>query len=365
VPPGSTTRFSTFSLTGEFHPVAKLTVDAGLYDTLWTASGDQPSLDASGNLTLVGLQRSVARFDPHVAAVFRPDRNTSIRAAYGTSETFPFIGLVSGPAAIAPPNNPYTGGFISQKNPNLLPEASIAFSLGGDHRFANGGVLSVDLVSTTVHDVFQEFTITEPVVQNGAAAVLGISAPFNVARLQAKIATAQYTFAPKTGFGYNVSLAADSSILSGIPASAYGNNPGTPADNVQVCGNGASNPGVASCIPYLKGYGQLTYAWRNGAFTALGADYEGKNNAYYQPPFAFFDFTFRHPVGKNVELQFAVQNVFDNSTGQNLPAPNLGTPVTGSYTTDGKTIQQGSAATFFLPAAPRTARLQLRVHVGG
>jgi outer membrane receptor protein involved in Fe transport len=311
------------------------------------------------------LQRSVARFDPHVALVFRPKSDTSIRAAWGNSETFPFIGLVSGPASISPPNVTYTGGFINQKNPNLLPEASIAFSLGADHRFSNGGVLGIDLLDTTVHNVFQSFTLTENTVLNGVPSILGVSAPYNVARLQAKVATVQYTYAPHSGIGYNLSIAADSSILSGIPALAYGADAGVPADNIQICGDGRSNPGVATCVPYLKGYGQLTYTWKGGTFAALGADYEGKNNAFYQPPFAVLDLSARHPIAKNVDLQFAVQNLLNNSTGQNLPAPNLGVPVSGDTSSNGTAIQQASVSTFFIPAQPRTVRLQVRVHLGG
>jgi hypothetical protein len=59
---------------------------------------------------------------------------------------------------------------------------------------------------------------------------------------------------------------------------------------VQVCGNAQFTPGLATCDPYLKGYGQLTYTWRDGTFVELGADYEAKNNAYYQSPFAIADF---------------------------------------------------------------------------
>jgi outer membrane receptor protein involved in Fe transport len=364
VPPGSATHFSTFSLTGELHPARNLTATFGLYDTLWTASGDKPQVDANGNLTLVGLQRSVARFDPHLAFVFRPERDTAIRAAYGTSETFPFIGLVSGPAAIAPPNFPYTGGFVNQKNPDLLPETSIAYSLGADHRFKNGGVLSLDLIDTTVHNVFQQITTIESVFYNGSNAIRGIAAPFNVARLASKVATLSYAYAPKTGFGYNITATADSSILSGIPASAFNGNPGLPGNDVQLCGNGTGNPGSAACIPYLKGYGQLTYAWSNGGFAALGADYEGKNNTFYQPPFAVVDLTLREPVGKNFELQFSVQNLFNSNTGPNVPEPNAGVPIVGN-TSNGTTIQQASFTPFLIPAAARTARLQLRIHVGG
>jgi outer membrane receptor protein involved in Fe transport len=363
VPPGSATRFSTFSLTSELHPMRNLTMNLGLYDTLWTASGDQPSVDANGNLSLIGLQRSVARFDPHLAFVYRPQHDTAIRAAYGTSETFPFIGLVSGPASIAPPNFPYTGGFITQKNPGLQPETSIAYSLGADQRFKNGSILSLDLINTTVHNVFQNIVTIENVTFNGSSAIRGLSAPFNVARLESKVATLDYRYAPAAGLGYNVSFTADSSILSGIPPSAFNGNAGLPADNVQLCGNGTGNPGSAACIPYIKGYGQLTYAWHNGAFAAVGADFQGKNNAYYQPPFTVFDFTLRHPIGKNVELQLAVQNIFNNNTEQNLPAPNAGVKITGD-TSNGTTISQTSFSPFLIPAAARTARLQLRIHVG-
>jgi len=364
VPQGSATRFSTFSLTGALKPVRNLAVNFGLYTTLWTASGDQP-LDnvASGTVTEVGLQRSVSRTDPHVALVFHPVSNTSYRAAFGTSETFPFIGLLSGPAAIAPPSYPYTAGYITQKNPNLLPEQSIAYDLGVDHRFPSGGVLSLDLQDTTVHDVFQDITTVETVTYNGAPAVLGILSPVNVAQLQSKLVTAKYSYAPRTGLGYNLSLAADSSILHGIPPAAFNSGPGLPADNVQICGSVVSADGGATCIPYLKGYGQLTYAWRGGMAADLGVDYEGKNNAYYQPPFAVIDLSLRHPVGKMAELQLSVQNLLNNNTLDNLPEANAGTPVTGNYTTDGVTVQQGSYVPFALPAAPRTARLQLRLHL--
>ena len=186
-----------------------------------------------------------------------------------------------------------------------------------------------------------------------------------MARLVAQVATAQYTYAPAAGLGYNLSVAADSSMLSGIPASAFNGSAGLPADNVQLCGNATGNPGAAACIPYLKGYGQITYAWQHGGFAAVGVDFEGKNNAYYQPPFAMVDLTARQGIGKNLELQFSVQNLFNSNTGSNLPAPNAGVPITGDSSFDGTTIQQTSSVPFLIPAAPQTFRLQLRAHVGG
>ena len=63
-----------------------------------------------------------------------------------------------------------------------------------------------------------------------------------------------------------------------------------------------------ACIPYLKGYGQFTYAFRAGAFAELGVDYEGKNNEYYQPPLALVDFSYRKPLGHDLDFNLSVQN---------------------------------------------------------
>ena len=199
---------------------------------------------------------------------------------------------------------------------------------------------------------------------NGQPAILGVFTPINVATLQATLLTAKYAYAPARGFGYNVALTADSSILQGIPVSAYNGFPAVPANNVQVCGNAQFTPGLATCIPYLKGYGQMTYQWQKGAFLALGVDYEGKNNAYYQPPFAIADLTYRQPIVKHLDFQLSVQNLFNTNSYNYLPAPNLGVPAVGNYTTDGNTIQQGSYSTYLIPAPTRTLRFSMRAHVG-
>jgi outer membrane receptor protein involved in Fe transport len=363
VPEGSATRFSTFSLTGDLHPIDKLTVDFGLYNTLWTVNGEQPIV-SNGNAVEGPLQRSVSRFDPHFAFVYRPKNDTSIRAAYGTSETFPFIGDLTGPAAVQGPSPPqFLAGIVSEKNANLDPERSIAYSLGADHRFKGGSVLSLDLVYTVIHDVIQDIETTELVTYDGTPNLgLGIFAPYNVAQLQSKVATIKYGYAPRTGLGYSISAAADSSILTGIPIDAFGAYPGLPANNVQICGIGADTPGITTCIPYLKGYGQLTYDWKKGGHASIGVDYEGKNNAYYQPPFAIVDLSYSHPVGKFADLQFSVQNLLNTDTGENVPAANLGVPVTGDYAAANGTIQQGSFSTFLLPAAPQLLRLELTLH---
>jgi hypothetical protein len=96
----------------------------------------------------------------------------------------------------------------------------------------------------------------------------------------------------------------------------------------------------------------------------MGGDYEGKNNAYYQPPFAIADLTLRKTFARIFDVQLSVQNLFNNNSFNYLPAPNLGVPVIADYSTDGKTVQQGSYPTFLIPAVTRTVRLQVRAHLG-
>jgi outer membrane receptor protein involved in Fe transport len=364
--PLSSTRYSTFSLTGSLALVSHLKMNFGLYNTQWTASGQQPLFDPTGTIVTGygALGRSVSRFDPHFAFVFNPSGDTTYRLAAGSSETFPFIGDLSGAAINQPPAFQFTAGSVTEKNPNLLPEYAMAYDVGADHRFKDNSVMTLDLQDTIVQNVFQQSTLLDTVPCASGTCVLGIFTPINVARLEAKLATLKYTKAPAAGLGYSIAATADSSIFSGIPVAVYNGAPGLPANNVQVCGGGAFTPGLATCIPYLKMYGQVTYAFSNGGFAALGADFEGKNNAYYQPPFTVLDLAYRQPLNKYLMLHLSVQNLLNNNSYSYLPAADAGVPAVGNYTADGTTISQGSFSTYRIPAATRTLLLELTAHLG-
>ena len=118
-------------------------------------------------------------------------------------------------------------------------------------------------------------------------------------------------------------------------------------------------PGIPTCIPYLKGYGQITYTNNDGTFAEIGVDYEGKNNSYFQPPFAQVDASFSTPLTKNVEFLLGVQNLLNTNSYEHLPAPGAGVPLVGD-TQSG----QSSYASTLIPAPPRTLHAQIRLHVG-
>ena len=364
--PDSTERYTTFSLTGDLHVVPNLGIQLGLYDTTWKLLGSRaifPSGPTSGEL--IPLDRSVTRFDPHAALVFRPRNDVSYRFAYGTSETFPYAGQVTGFPFYQPPSaTTSNNAFLLVKNPDLNPEHSSAFTLGADKRFTNGSVLALDLTDLTIRDVFEPLTV--------AAGSSGISGGtlfrtqvFNASRERSQLATLKYTDAPHRGLGFNLAASVERAVLEDIPTSVYGATPAVPATGVQICGNGLANPNNPVCIPYMKAYGQLTYTANDGTFFGLGADFEGKNNVYYQAPFTLLDFTFRHPLTRTLELQLAVENLLNsNNYAQYLPLPNVGTPIVGDYLNGAGALEQGSYTPFAVPTLARTLRLQLRWHAG-
>jgi outer membrane receptor protein involved in Fe transport len=350
-------------LTSDLELIKNVSFKLGLYNTIWTVAGLQlanPSDTTSTALT--GLGRSISRFDPHFAVTFHPSSDVSYRAAVGSSATFPFLGQVSGlatyetPAAsLGPPFE--LGGTLTEKNPNLEPEVNIAEGIGVDKRFGNSSVLSLDLQDSVIHNVFETVTTSVPLF----GGLEGIFFPVNAARLHTDVATLRYNYSPRVGFGVNASVAANRSILSGVPLPVSGTQ--VPANNVQICGNGVAAPGIATCIPYLKGYGQLTYAAKGGTFLALGVEYEGKNNSYFQPPFGLVDFTFRRPVNHSVELVVGVENLLNTNGYSNasyLATPNAGTPIVA----DGANGAQTTFVPTLVSVVPRTVRVQVRIHTG-
>ncbi len=375
--PNTTERYNTFSLVSDIQATRTLNVKAGLYESLWSVDGSQSvneydtTLDANGVVPQKPLYRSLGRFDPHIALTFQPTGNVAYRAAFGTSETFPFAGYLSGapfftPASITSgtiaPN-----GFYTFKAPYLNPETATEYSLGADFRAARYGILKVDLISTQVHNVFEEITTPTAITVDGVAGVAVVQ-PTNAALLNVQVATVQYNYAPPVGWGYYAAMSFEKSQVNGVPNIFYAYGPSLPANGQQTCGFGEATPGSVTCIPYMKGYYQLNYSWRDQTYVGLGADFEGKNNTYFQPPFLQFDLTARRPVSKNVDVQLSVQNLLNTNNFYNLPMPNAGVTTTtgsyGPYFCGSNVFCQTTTPSTMVPAPPRTVRLQLGWHLG-
>ena len=383
--PNTLMHYTTISAVGDIHVSRTVGVKAGLYESMWSVSGSQNVTPyatpnpTTGLVPQIGLQRSTARFDPHIALTYQPTGNVSYRAAWGTSETFPFSGYLSGAPFYTPPSatsgTVAPNGFVTFKAPYLNPETASEFSLGMDWRAQPNGILKIDLQNTQIHNVFEELTTPTAIMWPGSA-ITGINnnlvttvQPTNAALLSAQIATISYNYAPRFGLGYYASMGFERSVVSGIPLTYYGFGPALPANNQQTCGFGLTIPGSITCIPYMKGYYQLNYTFKDQSWVGLGADFEGKNNTYFQPPFLQFDLTAKKTITPTLEAQFTVQNLLNTNDFYYLPQPNLGTTTTlGQYgpVGPGGTNQyyQTTEPSTLIPTLPRTFRFQLRWHVG-
>ncbi len=383
--PNTLMHYTTLSLVGDIHASRTVGVKAGLYDSIWSVSGSQNVTPyatpdpATGLVPQVGLQRSVSRLDPHVAVTYQPTGNISYRAAWGTSETFPFSGYISGAPFYTPPSatsgTVAPNGFVTFKNPYLDPETATEFSIGMDWRVRQNGILKLDLQNTQVHNVFEELTTPTAIMWPGSA-ITGINnnlvttvQPTNAALLSVQMATISYNYAPRFGLGYNGAMVFERSVVSGIPLAFYGFGPSLPANGQQTCGFGLTIPGSVTCIPYMKGYFQANYTFKDQSWVGLGADFEGKNNTYFQPPFLQFDLSAKKTITPTLEAQISVQNLLNTNNYYNLPQPNSGVTTTlGQYgpVAPGGSAQyyQTSVPSTLIPALPRTLRFQLRWHIG-
>ena len=358
--PDTTSRFNTLSLTGEFGLSTALTLKAGLYDSMWSLDGWQTGPFVNNKPTTIKLNRSVSKFDPHAALVYQASASTSLRLSGGTSTTFPYASQVSGNSSYTPPSatgNPF--GVLNQKNPALEPEHAVEFDLGLDKRFGDGTIVSLDLADTQVHNVFETMSVaaTSP---PGAPSYAFINEPVNAANLSSELAMLTIRREPLVGFGYYLSGTLARSIPTGVPLTKSFS---VPANGIQQCSDGGS----ATCIPYFKAYGAISYTMHDGTFLHLGADFEGKNNTYFQPPLTVFDLTLRRPITKEFDVQLSTYNLFNTNTFSGLVQPNLGVPMTGEkLDSNGNPVYGPYPYNSFarIPVQPRTVRLQFRVHVG-
>jgi outer membrane receptor protein involved in Fe transport len=345
VVPDTMARTNIFSLTGNFALTDTLALAAGAYETNWQLSGWKaqtvPTSVAPSGAINVPTSDSVSHFDPHVALTFSPRAGLSYRASYGTSVNFPYAGNISGVPAIiqaSSTGSPYAT--LDEKNPNLQPEISHEWDLGVDKRFHDNSVLSFDFLDMNITNVMETAT-----TEVDLPAYTYVNEPINAALLSSQSAMVKYSRLPTIGLGYYLTGTLERAIVTGIPVSVFSSSYSEPANGVQLCGT--------ICIPYLKAYGSLQYAFRDHSLLMLGADFEGKNNSYNQAPLTLVNFTYRHPVSRWVSAQISVDNALNTNTYENLVLPNVGVPQVG----ENNLGQYGPYTTPLIPALPRTVRM--------
>lgn len=301
--------------------------------------------------------------DPHLGVTWRPQSDTSFRFTAGSAITVPYADLVAGGQAFS---GPFTGaGVVSERNPALQPESTVAYDLGFDRRLQNGTVVSVDAFDNTIHNVFA----TRVAPFDGAAFGIPPSSPYNGlfatttlpvnAPLERNYGLeVSLAHAPAAGLGYRLATTFQRAFLDQLPASFFF----APSSLV----NGKQLDGSTS-IPYTHAYGEVNFRHRSGFVASLGADYTGTNNWTNGPAFTVWSSMLRYDFRHGYRAQFSVENLFDHNTGtqyadgianDGFAAVNYGAQSSGSLPT------YGASPTTRFAIAPRTFRFQVEVHVG-
>jgi len=282
----------------------------------YAAAGNQ----ASAPVALIPITNNYSHYDPHFGFNFRANRDVSLRFTAGSSITTPYASQISGFGSIDLPNgannNTYT---LSNPNPNLKPETTVAYNLGGDFRLSGGALVSVDAFDNTVHNAFvnnRTQLVLDPAAQalyNPTNAVL--SSIQNASLLRSKGLEFGIARTPVIGFGYALSTTFQRAYLDQLPTSVYVAGRGSSLVNLKQLDGSVNGSGS---IPYSKAYAQVQYAGLKNSLVALGADYEGANNSTYGPAYVVYNSTVKFNVAPQTTFKLAIDNLLNLSTGSAL-----------------------------------------------
>lgn len=373
--PGTLEKRSNFALTGLIQLTPKLQLSLGNYVSNWSLKYaiEDPAVFAQTNtkspVSLISNTNSQTHYDPHIGLTFRPSLGSVIRLTGGSGITWPFAGQVSGLASLELPNvaNNNTGN-LSIRNPNLQPETTVAYDLGGDFRTGTG-ILSVDLFHNTIHNVFlsNKVPYTGPPIQGfPAASGFTQTTTFNGPVERNYGLELSLNSSPPLGWGYTATMTFQRAYVDQLSPSFYTNQ-------TSFLINGKQLDGSPTIVPYTKGYAELRYAGTNNFLFTVGADYTGANNSTFGPAFTVFNSSFRLDIGKIGTLQGSLDNFFNYNSGtfigQAYTGP--GYPNGGGFRqisygapTPGATPIFQSSSTPLHTVYPRNFRINLIRHIG-
>jgi hypothetical protein len=304
---------TSIALTAQFQITPKLEFDFGNYFTVYKILGQQENPDfltsfgaaqvAAGdpvNLALAPIRLSpfingASHYDPHFGFVWRPQNNIAVRLTGGSSIQIPYSSLVSGLVSQAPA----TGGIaFTVPDPTILPEEIVAEDIGFDYRFKSGTVLSVDVFSDFVHNTWLQTQLAIPPPPG---------LPTNITYFQQINSNGSgrwsngfdftLTNMPKLGFGYSVTGTYNRLYYVNLPLSFETLGTYTP--------DGAQDYGY----PYVKGYTNLQWGFKNDSLVRFGIDYEGYNNSFNAPAYFLLDAGIRLGFPHGWALNADVENL--------------------------------------------------------
>jgi outer membrane receptor protein involved in Fe transport len=383
VPPTSSQTFTTILARGIWQVGPRLNVTWSNYFNTYLTHYSQ-----TNGATFINQQNS--HFDSRLGLTFRVNPDTSLRASAGSAIAPPYLQLYSrintAPQLTQPAQLIATN---SEANPNLRPETSFGYNLGGDYRFGPGKqtVFSMDIYRTNLWNQL----ISTSQYANGTVTLNtclvgqtfpNCTGPLTTVPLfstgSTNLAQARYTGVefglrrdPVVGFGFALQAALQQATPVNVPANFY-TNPGStlPIRNLGVIPGvnfyGGSQGVSNQPIPYSQGFGEIHYRTAKGAYVSFGETYYGPNNSLFLPAFLIANANGSLPLGGHgLSLSVNIDNLF-NTYGNSYITEYQGIfqpYIPGAVTTGGAPLSgaQLNANTY----GPRNVRVTLGWKVGG
>ena len=328
--PNTFASVTSFALTAQLQVTPKLEFDWGNYFTHYAilgqqespaflssfvaaqvAAGDAPNIGLAP-IVLSGFVNSASHYDPHFGFVWRPKGNVAIRATGGSSIEVPYASIVSGLESVSGGGGSGVTEF-NVPNPNLLPEIVVAEDLGGDYRFKDGTVFSLDLFNDFVHQTWlqTQFPIPTPAGYPSGGSYIELLNTNGSGRWSRGVEMTVASL-PQTGFGYSLAFTVNRLNYVNLPVSFEMLGTYTP--------DGAQDYGY----PYDHGYLNLQYGWgQYGSLARVGADYEGTGNPLNDTAYTQLDAGLKIGFPHGWALQTGIENL-TNITNYALYAHALG-----------------------------------------
>ncbi|MDP9017521.1 MAG: TonB-dependent receptor, partial [Candidatus Eremiobacteraeota bacterium] len=294
-------------------------------------------------------------YDPHFQAQYRMNSDISLRANAGSSVTMPYAGVTSGFTSLSINSGPDgKSDTLSVKNPQLLPEVTVAYNVGFDARLRNGMLVSADAFNNTIHNVFVSYSQLIPNLpgRNPSQTIQTTTINGPLERNYGIELTVQKS--PAVGVGFYATATAQRAYYDGFGLDFYKGiasfaPPGKQPGFVGLV-NGKqldASTSFTGQVPYFKAKAEINWMMpHQRAYVALGEVLNGNNNPYGVGAFSTFYANGTLDLGHNLAFRVAGENIFNTNlggvNGNNLYGLGI-TPIGVRYNTVLKALEYGAA----------------------
>jgi hypothetical protein len=251
---------------------------------------------------------------PRLALVWRASPDVAIRASAGGGYALPVLANIIG--SNGAPICSLAACAVTLTNISLQPEKAFGIDIGSDLRLNDTTAISLDVYRTNLYGMFFESSAFQG-LYHGLPLLVSQYRNLPPVRMEGVDLSVQHNV--PQGIYWHGSFGLTRSYVVSVPAGFYNNGgtcqpyTGLNCANTQIVPGtnftGAGLVAVPAAVPYANGYGDVGYRWTPQTYVQIEADYFGKNNSYYEPPFTALNAYAGYGLTRHVTLIANFQNL--------------------------------------------------------